>query len=104
MVQIWEEVPHVGGVAAICWAIWKARNKACFEKKKLIKNPLEIICHTCALLKYWARLFSEMDQEQLDEGADLMLKVAKEVLAAQTARQVDQLLLHNEQESEDEAM
>jgi hypothetical protein len=24
---------HVWGVAAICWAIWKSRNKACFEEK-----------------------------------------------------------------------
>jgi hypothetical protein len=32
---------HVVGVASICWAIWKTRNRICFEKKKL-KNPLEI--------------------------------------------------------------
>lgn len=43
---------HVWGVAAICWAIWKARNNACLNKR-LIKNPLEIICHACALMKYW---------------------------------------------------
>lgn len=24
---------HPCGVGAICWAIWKARNKACFQKK-----------------------------------------------------------------------
>jgi hypothetical protein len=42
---------------------------------------------------FWARLYAEMDREQLVEGANLMLKVAKEVLAKQTARQVDQLLI-----------
>lgn len=31
----------VWGVAAICWAIWKARNKACFDKK-LINSKLQI--------------------------------------------------------------
>jgi len=36
-----------------------------------------------------------MDQEQLVEGANLMLKVAKEILAIQTARQVNKLLLQD---------
>ena len=44
---------------------------------------------------YWAGLYAEMDREQLIEGANLMLKVAKEVLAAQTARQVNKLLLQD---------
>lgn len=45
----------LGGIAAICWAIWKSRIKACFERK-IIKNPLEIICHACELMDYWADL------------------------------------------------
>jgi len=36
-----------------------------------------------------------MDQDQLVEGANRMLRVAKEVLASQTARQVNQLLLQD---------
>ena len=86
---------HLWGIAAICWAIWKCRNKAVFDKKKLIKNPLEIICHTCALMSYWSGLYTELDQEQLVEGANTMLRVAKEVLATQTARQVNHLLLQD---------
>jgi len=82
---------HPWGVAVVCWAIWKCRNKACFEGK-LINNPLEIICHANALMIYWAGLYAEMDREQLIEGANLMLKVAKEVLAAQTARQSEQVV------------
>lgn len=27
------KVFHVLGFAVVCWVIWKARNKACFEKK-----------------------------------------------------------------------
>jgi hypothetical protein len=46
---------------------------------------------------FWARLYAEMDRDQLIEGANLMLQVAKEVLAAQTARQVYQMLLQNDQ-------
>ena len=44
---------------------------------------------------YWAGLYSEMDQEQLVEAANLMLKVAKEILAVQTAGQVNMLLLQD---------
>jgi hypothetical protein len=46
---------------------------------------------------FWAGLYAEMDRDQLIEGANLMLKVAKEILAAQTARQVNQMLLQNDQ-------
>lgn len=31
---------HVVGIAAVCWAIWKMRNKICFDGKRL-HNPLE---------------------------------------------------------------
>jgi hypothetical protein len=51
---------HVWGVVAVCWAIWKSRNRACFDKK-LIKNPIEIICHAGALMKFWTGLFAEAD-------------------------------------------
>jgi hypothetical protein len=33
------------------------------------------------LMTFWASLYNETDHEQLIEGANLMLKVAKEVLA-----------------------
>jgi hypothetical protein len=42
---------HTFGLAAVCWAIWKARNRACFEKK-YVKHPAEIIIHACALMKH----------------------------------------------------
>jgi hypothetical protein len=38
---------------------------------------------------FWAGLYGEMDRDQLIEEANLMLKVAKELLAKQTARQVN---------------
>jgi hypothetical protein len=70
---------HVCGIAAICWAIWKARNNACFNNK-IIKSPLEIICHAGALMKFWAGLYAEADKEALKEGANLMLKLAMDIL------------------------
>lgn len=88
---------HAWGIAALCWAIWKSRNKACFEKIPL-KSPLEILCHASALMILWAGLYGEMDRDQLIEEANLMLKVAKELLAKQTTRQVNQMLLLQDQD------
>ena len=64
-------------------------------EKKVVKNPLEIICHACALMIYWSGLFAELERDQLIEGANTTLRVAKEVFAAQTTRQVNQLLLED---------
>lgn len=83
---------HSWGVGAVCWAIWKCRNKAVFDKK-LIKNPMEIICYVYSLMMYWSGLYNELDKEQM-EGAKTMLRIAQEVMTAQTSRQVDRLLLH----------
>jgi hypothetical protein len=72
-------------VAAICWAIWKARNKACFDKK-LIKSPVDIICHAGALMKFWTGLFAEMDRATLEEGIDTMVKIAVGLLTSKRSR------------------
>ena len=71
-----------------------------FFEKKLIKSPLEIVCHAGALMIYWSGLYAELDQDQLVEGANTMLRVAKEILVAQTTRQVNQLLLQDGESSE----
>lgn len=55
--------------------------------KKKIRNPLEIICHTCVLMKFWLGLYA----------ANTMLRVAKEVLASHTRRQVNQILLPDDE-------
>jgi hypothetical protein len=72
---------HMLGLAAICWAIWKARNRACFEKK-LIKNPIEIIFSACALMHYWAGLYPEETQRLIKEGVDLMMKTAIKLIGS----------------------
>ncbi|PNT65016.1 hypothetical protein BRADI_4g36133v3 [Brachypodium distachyon] len=46
---------QVVALVAVCWAIWKLRNRACFEHK-LIRSPAEIVCYACSFLKYWAGL------------------------------------------------
>ena len=55
--------------AAVCWSIWKMRNKICFEGKKF-HNPIEIVFHACALTKFWAGLQKEVDKETLIKGVD----------------------------------
>jgi hypothetical protein len=66
---------HLWGISAICWAIWKARNKACF-KGEIIKNPIEISCHAGALKRFWTGLYAEVDREMLVNGVNTMLQVA----------------------------
>lgn len=105
MVSFWKKSTTPGGIAAICWAIWKSRNKACFEGK-IIKNPLEIICHACVPMNYWAGLYAEVDKEQLVDGTNLMLKLAKDLPASQHTRHGNNLqLTYGElQDSEGAAM
>ena len=66
---------HVVGIAAFCWAIWKTRNRACFEKR-FISSPVELICYMCAFLCYWAGLQSGDAREVLTEGASRIQAVA----------------------------
>jgi hypothetical protein len=79
------EQVYMLGVAAICWATWKARNKACLEKK-LIKNPNEIIYSTCSFMHYWTGLYPEGMQQTISEGIDLMLRTAVKMLGKQVKR------------------
>jgi len=89
---------HVLGVSAIC----KSRNKACFDKI-IIKSPLDIICHMCALMKYWAGLFAEPNKEQLIEGINTMLRLANRILKRQREEQDDAgRILGGDQDGQDD--
>jgi hypothetical protein len=59
------------GLAAICWAIWKARNMLCFEKK-LINSPFEIILSDCAFIHDWAVLYPGDAQKVIEDGVELL--------------------------------
>ena len=74
---------HMLGFAAICWAIWKSRNRACFDNK-IIRNPAEIVIHACALMAFWAGLYTPELQDQLAVGMKFILSCAHRVLARQT--------------------
>jgi hypothetical protein len=58
---------QIAGVAAICWAVSKLRNKACFESK-LIHSPIELICYVVVFMKYWAGLNNPADRDMLVGG------------------------------------
>jgi len=68
------------GIAAVCWSIWKMRNKIYFDGKTL-HNPLEIISHACTLMKFWAGLQKEVDKATLITGVETMLKIAVQILS-----------------------
>ena len=59
---------HIVGIAAFCWAIWKTRNRACFEKR-FISSPVELICYMCAFLRYWAGMQTEATRAVVEDGA-----------------------------------
>ena len=63
------------GLAAICWAIWRMRNKIHFDKK-VVRSPTEIICLASSFMSFWAELQSEEDKSQLEAGAEDLKKVA----------------------------
>lgn len=63
------------GLGAICWAIWKARNDICFDKK-LIRSPTEIICTISSFLTYWTDLQAQEDKDALEGGAEALKKMA----------------------------
>jgi hypothetical protein len=76
---------HTFGLAAICWATWKARNKACFEHKP-IRHLAEIVIHACALMKHWTGLYKKEFQAQMTVSIGVLLATASRLLAGQRGR------------------
>jgi hypothetical protein len=70
------------GLAAICWSIWKARNRTCFEKKH-INCPSEVLYSACIFMRYWAGLYLEETQKMINAGVDLMMKTVMRLLGKQ---------------------
>ena len=89
---------HILGIAAFCWAIWKTRNRACFEKK-YISSPLELICYMCAFLRYWAGLQKENGKQIVEEGARCIQDFATKMQKTKSPR----LQIAKEGESMEEA-
>ena len=78
----------------MCWVLqlyvgpYKVRSKACFEGK-LIKNPIEILCHACALMRFWADLYADGAKEALIEGVNTMLKIDVKLFTKASERKRD---------------
>jgi len=87
-----EQNVHHFGFAAVCWAIWKCRNKAVFDAK-LIRHPAEVLLHSCAFMKYWAGLYSSDFHGRLLGGVKVILACAHKVLAQQAGDPTNRLLL-----------
>jgi hypothetical protein len=66
---------YMFGLAAICWATWKTRNKICFDKIH-IQSVCEIIFYAMALMWYWAGLHPKETQRMIDIGVNLMMKTS----------------------------
>jgi hypothetical protein len=64
---------HFAGLSAICWAIWKVRNKVYFDKKK---TCTEIVCVASSFISYWAGLHKEGDKHAPEIGVEVMKDAA----------------------------
>ena len=84
---------HTLGIAAVCWVIWKTRNKICFEGKT-IHDPASIVCYACVLMSYWAGLYPDVDKEALEAGINTMLQIAMKLVKKKKTSNV-QLLEDN---------
>ena len=75
---------YMVGIAAICWAIWKTRNKVTFDAYKL-RSPCEIIYLAATFLLYWAGLQKEPEREVLKRKALEMMQTAATIYASSSA-------------------
>jgi hypothetical protein len=74
---------HAFGVAALCWVIYKTRNKACFDGK-YIKCLLRLFFYACALYAIPGRSLLRGDagaglylgELQVIEGVRIMMQTA----------------------------
>jgi hypothetical protein len=57
----------------------KLENRACFEGK-IIKHPIEILCHAGALMHFWTGLYADVDKEMLVNGVNTLLRVAASLI------------------------
>jgi hypothetical protein len=64
--------------------IWKTRKEVCFDKKPL-RNPNKILLYACALLRYWAGMYSEDAQATINSGVDIMMKTTLKLLGKNSA-------------------
>jgi hypothetical protein len=76
----------------------------CF-KKKILRNPLKILCSACAFMRYWAGLYPGITKELIEEGVDVMLQTAIKLLGRKKARTSGVVLMiedKNPQNTDDE--
>jgi putative methionine-R-sulfoxide reductase with GAF domain len=58
----------------------------------MVKNPLSIICHACALMTHWAGLYLAEDKDTLVAGANMMLQIALKLLNKKAKTEETKLL------------
>ena len=66
------------GAVAIFWAVWKTRNRSCFQRIRP-KDPTNVVIYMCNFLHVWANLQKEGLKSMLLRGADNITKVAREI-------------------------
>jgi hypothetical protein len=68
-------------LAAICWTIWKARNKTCFFiTKGQSKTLVEVIYLAYTFIRYWVGFYSEDTHVMINEGVKTMMRTSRKIL------------------------
>jgi hypothetical protein len=83
------------GLTAICLALWKVRNKTCFEKKT-IKNPSDVFYSVCFFLNYWAGLHSGSAQHVIKEEVESMMQIAGKIFMKSPGNGVPMMLTNGD--------
>ena len=65
------------GVAALIWAIWKTRKKACFDGV-FLQDPISIVFLMAHYISYWAGLQKQSLRGLQRKGAKMVVLVATE--------------------------
>jgi hypothetical protein len=92
---------QIAGLTAICWAIWKLRNRACFERK-LINSSFDLISYAVVFMNYWAGLHGEGDAADLRAGDGLMRLATNGARTSPSGTADRTSLLHLENKTSDD--
>jgi hypothetical protein len=68
------------GSIAIVWAVWKRRNKSCFQRI-LNGDPTNVILFACHFINQWAKMQKNRLQTMMASttGASRMTQMAQEI-------------------------
>lgn len=91
---------QIVGLAAIFWANWKLRHRACFDHK-LVRSPAEFIWYAYSFMHCWAGLQNAEEQVLLEQGATAFQDEALAIHNNGRGERTQRLLLEDQDKDDD---